>query len=306
MRVGPHPARMPTPSFPSFGLTVARLQHDWHRLVRSTRHCDLDRLLAEAGWRPHRETKDDTPATEAIDPVRADRTLAGLVAAARHDPLAARVVLQRLLPGLIALARRRAAWAGLPGGPVLDELVAETWIVIREFPVERRPVHVAGNLLREVEYRAFTRPARLRRHAALTGDGVAPRCSAAPYGEMIDAATEEAQEQRHRRFAAEHPFAELVEVLRAAVESGASDDDVQFLGALASGMTTDEVAARRRVSGRAERYRRARLIAWLQTEVLDLPTVRFEAGGKIEAGGNIERGGADGVGGAPPARVCGP
>ncbi len=264
---------MPTPS-PNHP-TAQRLDLDWRRLVRSTEHCDLDELLVASGWRPSPAPGDvtrgngDSDATAHAD---ADRALAALVTAARSDPLAARVVLQRLVPGLIAVARRRAAWMGHPPGAVLDDLLAEAWIVIRHFPVERRPVHLAGNLLREIEYHTFTRPARLRRHGALAGDGVALRCTAAPAGSPIDGTVETAQVQRHERFGSGSAFDDVVDVLQAVAESGAHDDDLRFLGALASGLTTDELAARRSVSGRAERYRRARLIEWIQTEVLDLPT----------------------------------
>jgi DNA-directed RNA polymerase specialized sigma24 family protein len=90
---------------------------------------------------------------------RANDVMARLLLAARVDEVAARVVLQRLLPGLITRARR---WSRRrEGGPdALDELLASAWTVIRTFPVERRPTHLAANLLRGAEYHAFVRPSR--------------------------------------------------------------------------------------------------------------------------------------------------
>ncbi|MFZ4718419.1 MAG: LuxR C-terminal-related transcriptional regulator [Ilumatobacteraceae bacterium] len=88
--------------------------------------------------------------------------LCRLVVAARHDDLAARTALQRLLPGIVAAARRRvrtSAWIVEPDRAV-EELVTAAWWVIRSFPVERRSVHVAAQLLRDTEYQVYVRPLR--------------------------------------------------------------------------------------------------------------------------------------------------
>ncbi|MEY4372813.1 MAG: hypothetical protein RL219_1582 [Actinomycetota bacterium] len=268
----PDAASMPTPSHRSrtnrptpsaaAGNVLRRLDLEWEHLVRSTPHIDLEQLLIEVGWRPPVATAQHLPGSDL-----SDARLAIVVAAARSDTVAARVVLQRLLPGLVAIARRRCTGMGVRTAEVLDELVSQAWITIRHFPVERRPTKVAGNLLRDIEYHTFTRPARLRRHGSVVGDGVAPRCLAAPPGASIDHAAETAQFVRAERFTSEHPFTEVIDVLITARQSGFDDDDVRFLGALSSGVTTEALAAARSVSARAERYRRARLIARLQTEV---------------------------------------
>jgi DNA-directed RNA polymerase specialized sigma24 family protein len=95
----------------------------------------------------------------AVAEDRANDVMARLLLAARLDEVAARVVLQRLLPGLVGRARR---WSSRPAGGVdaLDELLAAAWTVIRTFPVERRPRHLVANLLRGAEYHAFVRPNR--------------------------------------------------------------------------------------------------------------------------------------------------
>ena len=76
------------------------------------------------------------------------------------DELAARVVVQRLVPGLVHAARRRRQQQGMQSA--FDELVATTWVLVRTYPLERRPRRGAANLCRDAEYQAFVRPLRLR------------------------------------------------------------------------------------------------------------------------------------------------
>lgn len=122
----------------------------------------LDDLVAATGWRDRSSTDVDPTLVapcSADQSARANEVLGRLVLVARTDELAARVVLQRLLPGLAGVARR---WSRRhEGGPdALDELLAAAWTVIRTHPVERRPDHVAAQLLRAAEYHAFVRPGR--------------------------------------------------------------------------------------------------------------------------------------------------
>lgn len=92
-------------------------------------------------------------------PGRADAVLAVLV---RHaavdggdDPLAARVVLQLLLPGVVALQRRLTILVA--GGLVEDveeldaAVLAAVTGLIRDYPWRRRPVRVAANLLLDTQ-----------------------------------------------------------------------------------------------------------------------------------------------------------
>jgi RNA polymerase sigma factor (sigma-70 family) len=89
-----------------------------------------------------------------------DEVMTRLLLAARVDELAARVVLQRMLPGLVGCARKWTARRRGGSAEAFDELLSVAWTVIREFPVERRPHHLASNLLRDSEHRAFRRAAR--------------------------------------------------------------------------------------------------------------------------------------------------
>lgn len=157
---------------------LARLHREWQTLsvrpsvLRRARTWDLgvpfhtlDDIVEATGFFAGREARLAAVGTHAeggapcSDAARANDVMARLLLAARVDEVAARVVLQRLLPGLVGRARR---WAGRAAGgaDALDELLAAAWTVIRTFPVERRPQHLVANLLRGAEYHAFVRPNR--------------------------------------------------------------------------------------------------------------------------------------------------
>jgi DNA-binding CsgD family transcriptional regulator len=93
-----------------------------------------------------------------------DEYLSSLTSIASHDDLAARIILQRILPGLVTIAVRRAPITpnGLAGA--FDLVVSAAWLVIRQFPIDRRPRRVAANLLMDIEYLAFVRETRLKSH----------------------------------------------------------------------------------------------------------------------------------------------
>jgi DNA-directed RNA polymerase specialized sigma24 family protein len=94
-----------------------------------------------------------------------DELLRPLVRLARDEPLAARVVLEALAPGLTRLAER----------VIFDErdrdelwalILGHAWRQIRSYPLERRPSKIAANLILETRRAAlaeFTRDRRYRR-----------------------------------------------------------------------------------------------------------------------------------------------
>lgn len=98
-----------------------------------------------------RETVQD----RTTPPAERDAILLALVRRAAADDLAARTLLQLLLPGCKALIAR-FAWTD-----ELDEVtaavVAETFDRIRTYPVERRPGRIAANILLDVKQRLFWR-----------------------------------------------------------------------------------------------------------------------------------------------------
>jgi len=138
--------------------------NEWERLRRrpaTLRHVnnwgflphpvsDLDEVLEMAGF------------GRAIDDVDGDRVLWHLVREGEHDDIAARIVLHRILPPLMAIAKRRGRV--VQGGPhvAMGDSLATAWFVIRQYPHHRRHHKVAANLVRDIEYNAFVRHHRLR------------------------------------------------------------------------------------------------------------------------------------------------
>ena len=90
-----------------------------------------------------------------------------LVIRAADDELAARIVLQRVLPGLLALVRRRQSRFG---DDMLEHLVAAAWIAIRTFAPNRRPACMAAALIGEADHACFCRPGRRRSTTEVTFD----------------------------------------------------------------------------------------------------------------------------------------
>ncbi|MEX2626617.1 MAG: hypothetical protein WD225_07015 [Ilumatobacteraceae bacterium] len=137
-----------------------RLETDWAHLCRQPGaivaarswhvthvHFDhLDELLGLAGYgRP--------------GDAECEHVLTRLVLTARDEPLAGRIVLQRLLPGLLARVRRRRDWyRGTTD--VLEELVTAAWIVICEFDPRRHPSCLAAALIAGADHLAFGREQR--------------------------------------------------------------------------------------------------------------------------------------------------
>jgi DNA-directed RNA polymerase specialized sigma24 family protein len=167
-----------------------------------------------------------------------DHVLAILVGLARHDELAGRVVLQRMLPGVVAMARRRTT-TPIARAAATDELVATTWTVIRTYPVEHRPDYVAANLLRRVEYEVFRK--HTRRRATF-----APRPT-----HLFDdlRAADPPVEPAH----------ELRELLDLAAQRGFPQDELELARRLARGESTTAIAADLGVTDRTVRNRRTNL-----------------------------------------------
>ena len=86
----------------------------------------------------------------------ADQRLAAVVSEARNgDTCAARVALHRVFPALVHRAAARAWSDGRPLGLVLDDLMGAAWLVIVDYPLQRRPVKIAVNVVRDAENRVF-------------------------------------------------------------------------------------------------------------------------------------------------------
>jgi hypothetical protein len=149
----------------------------------------------------------------AAHPADADRVLLALVRrAVSGDALAARVLLQLLLPGTRALARRW--WALGDADERAAAAVTAVYHRIRHYPIERRPGRVAANVLLDAAH-------ELRR--------TVPKLLATP---SADPAAQAAVLDRAwtMRRSVEHPAVELTEVLADAVAAGIVErDDAELI-----------------------------------------------------------------------------
>lgn len=223
---------------------LIRLQHDWDHIKRSRAAVQHARrwCLSTSSVATHRPL-------ESLDDVLAwagygcrdergggdDQILGQLVKLAQSDKLAARVVLQRLLPGISSMARRRAS-RDRPRHEVLDELVAFAWTVICTYPVDRKHTYVAAGLLREIEYQSFTRPhRRLTTFVPLPlhtfDDRPAPTTTVAAADELRD-------------------------LLDLAISVGVDPNDIELARRLGRGETTRDIAHSSKVTDRTVRNHR--------------------------------------------------
>lgn len=241
---------MSTPTLtPRTRHVLRRLQHDWDihrerpdRLDTARRWCIVDGPISSL---------DDVLGAVGLgtrhDPVGNER-LRRLVALAAHDELAARAVLQRILPNLAALARRHHPELS-PGHPelleLLEELVATAWTVIRTYDAHRRPASVAESLADDCRNRVL----RAGRGRRWTVEYLPVRHLDRP----IDPADHPVE-----------PLNELVDLLADARRAGLSDDDVAFVRAYVSSGSTREVAAALNVTERTVRNRRDAVVARLR------------------------------------------
>lgn len=204
-----------------------RAINTWEFLPRPAR--DLDDLLTMCGF------------GTAVDDATGDRILWHVVRRAEHDELAARVALQRIMPSLLAIARKRGRMSAGGMNGALTDAITSAWIVIREFPHDRRQHKIAANLVRDTEYYAFVREGRLKRvHEAQIGDEKLMRL--AEPDEILSSDQE------------------LEEVLLQANELGVNNEYIEILSTLGTGVHGAELALELGVSPRTIRNHRRRAI----------------------------------------------
>jgi hypothetical protein len=164
---------------------VQSLARDWQQLARTVLPARLRAWAqSEPALSPFREPRLLIAFLRGgASPASKDTELHSLVRIARDEPLAARVVLEAIAPGLTRLAERI----------IFDErdrdqlwalILAHAWQQIRGYPLARRPSKIAANLIletRRVALAEFTREPRRRRELpphALTAGAAAPAASA--------------------------------------------------------------------------------------------------------------------------------
>jgi DNA-binding NarL/FixJ family response regulator len=120
----------------------------------------------------------------------------------------------------------------------MTELLSAAWMVIREFPHDRRRAKIASNIVRDAEYYAFVRERRLVR---VEERQVEDRVLAW----LFDANRPGMNEMT------------LDEVLQVAVDRGVERRHIELLSKLGSGQHGEEIAVEWGVSARTVRnYRR--------------------------------------------------
>jgi hypothetical protein len=234
---------------------VLRAVNGWGLPGLSIAH--LDEILVRSGLDGVAEDDD------------ADSYLAIIQRRAATDELAARVMLQRLLPAMLKMANKRGPIVDNGTNGAFEMIVSAAWVVIRRYPIDRRPVHVAGNLVRDIEYAAFVRDKRLK---SSTEESV-----------VGDLALDLAAAQYTRAHGGEDPVASVGEVealLDDLQRLGLSTNDMVMLRTVMHDVNSSEIAdelginARSARSRRASALRRAREILTVSAEVADCSTPR--------------------------------
>ena len=155
MAITPSGVMTPTNSTSPGRITLAtRLIAEWRRMARQPHNIRRANGLGLPG-EPVNHLQEILLRSGLDDSSNADHFddyLAQLVECAKNDDLATRMVFQRIMPGLIAMAVRRShvTAGGLPAA--FDLIASSAWLVIRRYPIDRRPRRVAANLLMDIEY----------------------------------------------------------------------------------------------------------------------------------------------------------
>lgn len=233
-------------------LFTHRLDREWHRL-----RTDRRSVATVHSWAPAVDPEiaatftriDDlseiVAATQRGAEPDGERLLLALVVLAERDQLAGRILVQRLLPGLVsAAARYRFRCDGIDPAEVA---VGELWIAIRRYDHVHRRRHVAAALISDAIFAAFRRPAR-RRSA----------------GEEI---VEPMRFEQAIGTESRHPFTELATVVRAARLAGVPTADLDLIRQLVDTGSPGIVARRRQVTPRTVRNHRDRAVARIREVV---------------------------------------
>lgn len=148
---------------PASAASLRRWRHEEPALAELA---DLPSLVAAV------ERRDQAAAGDAI--------LSALARRAPTDDFAARTLLQLLLPGVKALARR-LWWLGDPDERAAA-VVAAVYERIRTYPWQRRPARIAANILADAGQRLLRRNAAARRPVEVFLDDIDQDLACEPAG----------------------------------------------------------------------------------------------------------------------------
>lgn len=174
---------------------LCELEREWRRQLAGPR------LAARMGeWRRHAPAlaSFDHPASlmrlfrSEAQPATKDRALFALVELARHDRLAAMVVLEAIMPGLKRLSQRIVHDAG-ERDELWSALLATAWERVRRYPLHRRE-RVAANLLLDTLRGTLAELAYGRRARVQLTDDIAALVAPDPVDGDVDGLLEHAVE----------------------------------------------------------------------------------------------------------------
>ncbi|MET0908587.1 MAG: hypothetical protein ABWZ99_03890 [Ilumatobacteraceae bacterium] len=175
-----------------------------------------------------------------------DGALLQLVELARFEQLAGRIVVQRLLPGLIARAARyRSRRDDID--PV-EFVVGAAWIAIRRYDTTTRRRYVAASLISDAIFQAFRQPLRRRWVSEV----------AVPLAQFDDRAAPATSVTT---------LEQLADVIRLARSRGVPAADLQLVRDLVQVGSANLLAVREGVTPRTIRNRRDRAVAHIRDAV---------------------------------------
>lgn len=244
-----------TPSHDTFAFSD-RLDCEWQRLrttrrsittarswcVDDPRH-PLARLTAEVD-----DLGDIVAATHrgVGQPGEGDEILLRLIELSRHDHLAGRLIIQRLLPGLAA--RSAHYWDFCERVDPVELVVPGAWLAIGGYDVEHRRRNVAPALISDAVFQTFRRPLRQRASSEIIRS--AQTFADTSVGEPDMPA-----------------LVELAEVITEARRAGVATHDIDLIRELVRVGSTSAVAAQHELTPRTIRNRRNRAVTHIRDAI---------------------------------------
>lgn len=224
---------------------TAELDREWQRLRRHRRS-----IATVRGWSPDVDPRfadlfascvdlgDVVSGSHRSPAGNGDQLLGQLVALAADHRLAGRILVQRLLPGVLTASAKYRSMCD-DGNPA-ELAVGALWIAISRYDPVRRSRHVAASLISDTIFAAFRRETRLR-----------------SFG---DTSREPADFDRLRAVDRQHPLDEFVDVLDDARVAGVPARDLDVLRQLVRCETPRGVAELWDVTPRTVRNHRDRAV----------------------------------------------
>lgn len=164
----------------------------------------------------------------------ANRILHRLVELSATEPLACRIVVHLVLPGLISGARK---WAPTSHDDPVDEAIGAALIAIRQFDLDGRNVWIAPALVADALWIAFRRGARRKQHQEVVVPADVLESRPAPEREL-------------------EPIIALAGTLRAATRAGMKEGDLETIRSIIVAGSPSQAARDCAVSVRTIRNRR--------------------------------------------------